>query len=90
MERYIRTQSSPPQQTPIPSNPNHGNPLPQNPMQGNMMQNPGHVQGHPMTPNPTYVNQMARMQGGGMKKVPSNVSLERVISPEKMVALQSK
>ena len=64
----------------------------QNPnMQGNMMPNQGHSgQGNTMSQNPSYVNQMARMQGGGLKKVPSNASLERVISPEKMVALQSK
>ena len=37
-----------------------------------------------------HVTQFANSQVGGMKKAPSNASLDRVITTAKMVALQSK
>ena len=77
MERYIRTQSSPPQQS-------------QNSTIINMQQpsNPNHGVNHPHHINP--LSQGPHPQAAGMKKIPSNASIDRVVSPAKMVALQSK
>ena len=78
MERYIRTQSTPP-----------GMPAPslQQQLQQPQQQRPPQQQAPPQAqqqPTSQFVNSQ------GMRKVPSNASLDRVITTAKMVALQSK
>ena len=82
MERYIRTQSTPPGMPPPP--------LQQ--QQQQQQQQPQQQQQSPpqQQPSAPSSSQFANPQVGGMKKVPSNASLDRVITTAKMVALQSK
>ena len=77
MERYIRTQSTPPGMPP-PS-------LQQQQQQQSQQQRP---QQHQAPPQQQPTSQFPNSQG--MRKVPSNASLDRVITTAKMVALQSK
>ena len=82
MERYIRTQSTPPGMPPPPLQQQQ----PQQQQQRSQQQQPP-AQQQPSAPSSS---QFANPQVGGMKKVPSNASLDRVITTAKMVALQSK
>ena len=81
MERYIRTQSTPPGMPPPPL---QQQPQPQ---QQQPQQQQQRSQQQPSAPSSS---QFANPQVGGIKKVPSNASLDRVITTAKMVALQSK
>ena len=83
MERYIRTQSTPPGMPPPPLQ-QQPQPQQQQPQQQQQQQR---SQQQPSAPSSS---QFANPQVGGMKKVPSNASLDRVITTAKMVALQSK
>ena len=83
MERYIRTQSTPPGMPPPPLQQQQ---QPQQQQQRSQQQQPP-TQQQPSAPSSS---QFANPQVGGMKKVPSNASLDRVITTAKMVALQSK
>ena len=80
MERYIRTQSTPPGMPPPPLQQQQPQPQQQQPQQQRSQQQP----------SAPSSSQFANPQVGGMKKVPSNASLDRVITTAKMVALQSK
>ena len=82
MERYIRTQSTPPGMAPPPLQQQQ----PQQQQQRSQQQQVPPQQ----QPSAPSSSQFANPQVGGMKKVPSNASLDRVITTAKMVALQSK
>ena len=90
MERYIRTQSSPPGSQPQQPHPRQQPPSNQAPTSPPVTSPTHSPPSYTPTTSPPPPPSAIPSQVRSMKKVPSNPSLDPVITQAKMVALQNK